>query len=78
MIRLLTRRAERRCCSYLAQGPGVLPPHEVELHRHGEHQRGQVRHRQVEEVDVGGGPHVLVRHDDEAGCEVTEDPQQEK
>ena len=63
---------------YLAQSPGILPPHKVELHRHGEHQRGQVSHRQVEEVDVGGGSHVLVLHDDETGGEVTEDPQQEK
>ena len=43
---------------HLSEGPGVLPPHEVQLAGHREQQRGQVRHREVEQVDVGRGPHV--------------------
>ena len=43
---------------YLSKGPGVLPPHEVQLAGHREQQRGQVRHREVEQVDVGSGSHV--------------------
>ena len=41
--------------------PWVLPPHGVELCRHGQHQGGQVSQGQVEQVDVGGRPHVPVR-----------------
>ena len=72
------RKMRNERAPHLSQSPGVLPPHEVELHRHGEHEGGQVGHRQVEQVDVGGGPHVLVPHDDQAGGQVTENTQQEK
>ena len=40
----------------LSECPGVLAPHEVQLYRHGKQEGGQVRHGQVEQVDVGGGP----------------------
>ena len=56
----------------LSKCPGVLAPHEVQLYRHGEQQGQQVRHGQVEQVDVGGGPHVLVPQDHDTGRQVTQ------
>ena len=62
----------------LSKCPGVLSPHEEQLAGHGEQEGGQVCHGQVEQVDVGGGPHVLILQDHQAGGYVTKDPQQEK
>ena len=57
----------------LPKCPRILPPHEVELSRHDKQKSGEVGQRQVEQVDVGGGPHVLVLDDYQAGGEVTKD-----
>ena len=63
---------------YLSESPGILPPHEVELHWHGEQQGSQVGHGEVEQVDVGGGPHVLVSHDHKTSRQISHKSQNKK
>ena len=58
----------------VAQDPGVLVPHQVELTRHGQHQRRHVRHGQVQQVHVGRGLHVLVLDDNYDGGHIADKP----
>ena len=56
----------------LSEDPGILSPHVVQLTRHAQQQGEDVRHGQVGEVDVGGGPHGLVVYDHEtSGLEIS-------
>ena len=59
-------------CKYLSKRPRILFPHKVQFNRHGKQQGGKVGNSQVEQVDVGGGPHILIPHDHEARCKVSE------
>ena len=63
---------------HLPKGPWVLAPHEVELRRHGQQQGAKVDEGEVEEVDVGGRPHVLVLDDHQAGGQVAQDTQDQE
>ena len=63
---------------YLAEGPGILSPHQIELGWHGKDQGAQVHEGQVEEVDVGGRPHVLVLDDHQAGGQVAQHTQHQE
>ena len=63
---------------YLPKSPWVLSPHEVELTSHGKQKSSQVSHRKVEEVDVGGRPHVLIFYNDQTSCHISEDTKDEE
>ena len=70
-------------CNLLSDGvwndlpkcPRILAPHKIELCGHGEDQGAQVQDGQVEEVDVGGRPHVLVLDDHQACGQVAQHTQ---
>ena len=63
---------------HLAECPGILSPHQIELGWHSKDQGAQVGEGQVEEVDVGGRPHVLVLDDHQAGGQVAQDTQHQE
>ena len=65
-------------CWHLAKSPRILSPHEIKLSWHGENEGAEVGEGQVEEVDVGGRPHVLVLDDHQAGGQVAQDTQDQE
>ena len=60
---------------HLAKSPWILSPHEIELRWHGKNESAQVGEGEVEEVDVGGRPHVLILDDHQAGGKVAQHTQ---